>query len=566
MSWLIRKLVQGDAMKWEWSKYNREGLASFVTDKAFEFLRLPESRVDLTQSRGRRPLLEVIYNTLVEQKIQYAPEKYYPSAAKQRIRTPAEILNAPGEGTCLDLAILLCGLCLGNDLLPVLIVLEGHALAAVSLNHGLREWDDYREKKELFSHRPLEDSEELKRLIDDEAYLAIECTGFAYSKSLPESVPEGVGRTEEGILPFERAVAAGRGQLDQLERPLRFALDIAVAHYHWEINPLEIPKLDARHSPEIDEVPSPISTASRDAEVILPPPSPPTLSMFEFEVVSVNAQGQEIRRCCEQAEYFIESLGSAVELEMVSLPGGKFQMGSPPPPEEPESGEDERPQHLVNIKPFFMGRYPITQAQWRAIASLPKIKRDLAPDPSCFKGDKRPVERVSWYEVMEFCERLSQKTGREYRLPSEAEWEYACRARTPTQFHFGKTATTNLANYCGEDQKINGILCQGTYSNEPYGVYRKQTTEVGSFPANAFGLYDMHGNVWEWCADYEHEDYQGAPSHGSAWLNDGNSEYRILRGGSWDSSPRFCRSASRFSQDASTLDKEFGFRVVCSFM
>jgi formylglycine-generating enzyme required for sulfatase activity len=167
---------------------------------------------------------------------------------------------------------------------------------------------------------------------------------------------------------------------------------------------------------------------------------------------------------------------------------------------------------------------------------------------------------------MEFCERLSQKTGREYRLPSEAEWEYACRARTPTQFHFGKTATTNLANYCGEDQKINGILCQGTYSNEPYGVYRKQTTEVGSFPANAFGLYDMHGNVWEWCADYEHEDYQGAPSHGSAWLNDGNSEYRILRGGSWDSSPRFCRSASRFSQDASTIDKEFGFRVVCSFM
>jgi formylglycine-generating enzyme required for sulfatase activity len=553
-------------MEWEWSKYNREGLASFVTDKAVEFLRLSENRVDLTQSRGRRQLLEVIYNTLVEQKIRYAPEKYHPSAAKQRIRTPAEILKAPGEGTCLDLATLFCGLCLGNDLLPMLIVLEGHALVAVSLNHGLRKWnDDYsREKWELFSHRPFEDSEQLKRLIDDEAYLAIECTGFAYSKSLPESVPEGLGRTEERILPFERAVAAGREQLDQLERPLRFALDIAVAHYSWRIEPLEIPKPDVRYTSKIDEVTPPSSTANRNAEVISPPQPPPNLAAFEFEVVTVNAQGQEIKRCCKQAQYFIESLGGAVELEMVSIPSGKFQMGAPK--EEEASQEDERPQHLVAVKPFFMGRYPITQAQWRAFASLPKIKRDLDCDPSCFKGDKRPVERVSWYEAMEFCERLSKKTGREYRLPSEAEWEYACRARTPTQFHFGKTATTNLANYCGEDQKINGILCQGTYSNEPYGVYRKQTIEVGSFPANAFGLYDMHGNVWEWCADYEHEDYQGAPSHGSAWLNDGNSEYRILRGGSWDSSPRFCRSASRFSQDASTIDKEFGFRVVGSFM
>lgn len=553
-------------MEWEWSKYNREGIASFVTDKAVKFLRLSENRVDLTQSRGRRQLLKVIYNTLVEQKIQYAPEKYHPSAAKQRIRTPAEILKAPGEGTCLDLATLFCGLCLGNELLPVLIVLEGHALVAVSLNHGLRKWnDDYsREEWELFSHRPLEDSEELKRLIDDEAYFAIECTGFAYSKSLPESVPEGLGRTEEGILPFERAVAAGREQLDQLERPLGFALDIAVAHYHWEIESVEIPKPDVRYIPKIDEVTSPSSTPSRNAEVISPPPSPPTLLTFEFEVVSVNAQGQEIRHCCEQVEYFIESLGGAVELEMVSIAGGKFQMGAPK--DEEASQEDERPQHLVAVKPFFMGRYPITQAQWRAIAFLPKIKRDLARDPSCFKGDNRPVERVSWYEAMEFCERLSQKTGREYRLPSEAEWEYACRARTSTPFHFGKTATTNLANYCGEDQKINGVLYQGTYSNEPCGVYRKQTTEVGSFPANGFGLYDMHGNVWEWCADYEHEGYQDAPSDASSWLNDGNSAYRILRGGSWDSFPHLCRSASRFSEDATITDKQFGFRVVCSFM
>ncbi len=550
-------------MEWEWSKYNREGLASFVTDKAFEFLRLPESRVDLTQSRGRRPLLEVIYNSLVEKKIQYAPEKYHPSAAKQRIRTPAEILNAPGEGTCLDLAILFCGLCLANDLLPVLIVLEGHALVAVSLNHGLREWDDYREEKELFGHSPLEDFEELKRLIDDEAYLSIECTGFAYSKSLPESVPEGIGRTEEGILPFEQAVAAGREQLDQPERPGRFALDIAIAHYSWRIEPFKIPQPDARHTPEIHEVPSPSSTANRNAGVISPPQPPPNLSTFEFEVVTVNAQGQEIKRCCTQAQYFIESLGGAVELEMVSIPGGKFQMGAPE--DEEASREDERPQHLVAVKPFFMGRYPITQAQWRAIATLPKIKRDLAPDPSCFKGDNRPVERVSWYDALEFCERLSKKTGREYRLPSEAEWEYACRARTITPFYYGATITTNLVNYCGHDRKIRGRFFKGTYARELNGVFQKETTEVGSFPANVFGLCDMHGNVWEWCADYRHEGYQDAPSDGSVWLTNGNEAYKMLRGGSWNSHPSICRSAFRSLDNPSNSNNQIGFRVVWSF-
>ncbi len=233
---------------------------------------------------------------------------------------------------------------------------------------------------------------------------------------------------------------------------------------------------------------------------------------------------------------------------MVSIPDGKFTMGAPP--EESESGEDERPQHMVTVKSFFMGRYPITQAQWRAIASLPKIKHDLHPDPSCFKGDNRPVERVSWYDADEFCDRLSKATGRVYRLPSEAEWEYACRAQTTTPFHFGATITTNLANFCQQDQSMNK-------------VERKQTTDVGSFPANAFGLYEMHGNVWEWCADNWHEDYQDAPSDGSVWVINGNSEYRILRGGSWDYFPTFCRCTYRFFENPQVKDKEFGFRVVC---
>ncbi|MDF5732759.1 MAG: SUMF1/EgtB/PvdO family nonheme iron enzyme [Rhizonema sp. PD38] len=288
--------------------------------------------------------------------------------------------------------------------------------------------------------------------------------------------------------------------------------------------------------------------ASNSQTQRLPPVPTPAITIFEFEQVSVDAQGREIKFCGKQAEYFVENLGNSVLLSMVSIPGGKFQMGASV--DESESLEDERPQHLVTIKPFFMGKYPITQAEWRAIATLPKIKHHLNPDPSYFKGDNLPVERVSWHDAHEFCERLSRETGRQYRLPSEAEWEYACRARTSTPFHFGKRITTNLANYCGQNENIKG-------------VHRQQTTEVGSFPANAFGLCDLHGLVWEWCADYEHEDYQDAPSDGSSWLCDGNSEYRILRGGSWDSFSRFCRSASRFSSDANIIDKEFGFRVVC---
>lgn len=275
----------------------------------------------------------------------------------------------------------------------------------------------------------------------------------------------------------------------------------------------------------------------------------PYLKKFEFEVITVDIQGIQTKRCLKQAEYFIENLADGIVLEMVSIAGGKFQMGAPQ--DESESLEDERPQHIVTLNPFCMGKYPITQAQWRVIAKLPKIKRCLKLEPSRFKGDNLPVETVSWYDAQEFCERLSRETGRKYRLPSEAEWEYACRAQTSTPFHFGKTITANLANYRRHDENIHTF-------------YHQQTIEVGNFPANAFGLCDMHGLVWEWCDDYDHEDYQDAPLDGSVWLNDGNEEYRILRGGSWDSSPRCCRSASRFSGMETVPDRKFGFRVVCS--
>ena len=232
-------------------------------------------------------------------------------------------------------------------------------------------------------------------------------------------------------------------------------------------------------------------------------------------------------------------------IEMAHIPAGTFLMGSPDdePESYPESYKDEKPQHSVTVPEFLMGKYPVTQAQWRAVATgLPKIKYDLDPDPSQFKGDTLPVERVNWYEAVEFCQRLSRATGRDYRLPSEAEWEYACRAGTTTPFYFGDVITLDLANY---------------------GGYRDRTTPVESFSANGFGLYDMHGNVEEWCLDRWDINYEGAPTDGTAW-DKGKEQSRLLRGGSWLNHPDHCRSAVRAFYAPDIRSYDVGFRVCCS--
>ena len=262
------------------------------------------------------------------------------------------------------------------------------------------------------------------------------------------------------------------------------------------------------------------------------------------------------------AQYYIEDLGNEIELEMVLIPSGSFMMGSPEG--ELERRESESPQHSVDINPFCMGKYPVTQAQWRAVASMPQVNRKLDPEPSHFKGDSRPVEQVSWYDAVEFCDRLTSHTKRQYRLPSEAEWEYACRAGTTTPFHFGETITTDLANYRGTDYEE--YKWSGSYGPGPKGIYREETTVVGSFDvANVFGLYDMHGLVWEWCADHWHKNYEGATIDGSAWIDTNNdNRYRLLRGGSWDDDPAFCRSASRGNDKPDYRGNYVGFRVVCA--
>ncbi len=305
---------------------------------------------------------------------------------------------------------------------------------------------------------------------------------------------------------------------------------------------------------ELSLPPELISTIERS------PVSLPSLQVFEFEVVTVKLEakrGQQprvkINRCQGRANFFVEDLGNGITLDLVEIPAGTFMMGASE--NEEGSSDSEYPQHQVTVPPFFMSKYPVTQAQWKAVAALPRVNRDLKPDPSYFKDDRRnrPVEQISWYEAVEFCARLSNHIKREFRLPSEAEWEYACRAGTMTPFHFGETITTDLANYDGNE----------TYGNGSKGEYRERTTSVGSFPPNAFGLYDMHGNVSEWCADTWHSSYQGTPTNGSAWVEENKNQARLLRGGSWISSPVACRSAYRSDNFPDFVINGIGFRVVC---
>ena len=276
---------------------------------------------------------------------------------------------------------------------------------------------------------------------------------------------------------------------------------------------------------------------------------PDAVQSFEFNVVKVDETGSLIKRWCRKADLFIQNLSGEINLEMVSIPGGSFIMGSP----LNEGDTDERPQHIVTLKPFFMGKYPITQAQWKAVASLPKVNRAINPNPSKFKGAILPVENVSWYEAQEFCARLREKTGREYRLPSEAEWEYACRSGTSTPFNFGKSINPQLIN-CKIDKYHAIEAIRKLYS---------QPKPVGSSGlANDFGLYDMHGQVWEWCADPWHKNYDKAPTDGAIWHSGGDLHRRVLRGGSWNFSSYCCRSASRSWNETEGGLRVCGFRLV----
>jgi formylglycine-generating enzyme required for sulfatase activity len=310
-------------------------------------------------------------------------------------------------------------------------------------------------------------------------------------------------------------------------------------------------------------------------------PPKPTLRSVAFEFATVDEKGALLPTEKAAASEFTEMLASGVGLDMASIPGGAFAMGSPT--YEPERKPNEGPQHTVTLNPFFIGAWPITQAQWAAVVSAhpAKISHGLDPYPSFFKGRDLPVEGVSWNQADEFCRRLAEMTGRDYRLPTEAEWEYACRAGSTGPFHVGPTITTDLANYCGKGGAVCGdsggrsvasdvydgvTYGSGAYDQGSVGIFRGTTTTPGTFPPNRFGLYDMHGNVWEYCLDTASPNYAEAPTDGGAYLSGPPGADRILRGGSWSHNPAICRSAYRdaIAQDNPGWQGRIGLRLVCT--
>jgi formylglycine-generating enzyme required for sulfatase activity len=358
--------------------------------------------------------------------------------------------------------------------------------------------------------------------------------------------------------------------VDDIERPEVSGVRAGEPSRRIEFPPLEVlefVKGELVDSERLDEVvrdadvvafPPPLKTANFQIATISLPQQ--TLEIFEFETAKIERDRTGLLRRLQwvvkksraQARRFVEPLADDLTLEMVAIAGGTFLMGSPD--NEPERTPNEA-QHKVTVPDFFMGRYPVTQAQWRFVANLPQVNRELEPDPSKFKGSRLPVEQVSWYDATEFCDRLSAHTERIYRLPTEAEWEYACRSGTTTPFYFGDMILPKVANYDG----------RYTYADGPKGKNRQKTTSVDEFNlANAFGLSDMHGNVFEWCQDHWHENYEGSPTDGSAWLTNDEKACRVWRGGSWDFNPRNCRSAYRSDFAPVNRDVSLGFRVSCS--
>ncbi|MBU6187617.1 MAG: SUMF1/EgtB/PvdO family nonheme iron enzyme, partial [Cyanobacteria bacterium REEB444] len=248
-------------------------------------------------------------------------------------------------------------------------------------------------------------------------------------------------------------------------------------------------------------------SSSKPKQVLQPSPSGSSLTLepYQYRSVRVDGKGNVTPYSANSpgGKYVEKGLklpSGALPLEMVVIPAGTFTMGSP----DNEAGrfENEGPQRQVRVKQFLMGRYAVTQAQYEGV---------MGTNPSRFKGNNRPVEGVSWDNAQEFIRRLNEKTGKRYRLPTEAEWEYGARAGTTTPFSYGATITPEVANYDGNNP----------YGNAPKGEFRKKTMDVNSLYPNPWGLYHIHGNVWEWVEDYWHDNYEGAPTDGSAWLTGG---------------------------------------------
>jgi eukaryotic-like serine/threonine-protein kinase len=299
----------------------------------------------------------------------------------------------------------------------------------------------------------------------------------------------------------------------------------------------------------------------------------PATQPYRFSTLKLGAKGDVVEQSSHEGMSFSVDLGG-VTLEMVKVSQGAFYMGTPEAdlqqvvleyqkycdgPACREVAERQassaRPQRLVTVPAaFFIGKFEVTQAQWLAVSKMPKVKRALLPRPSRFQDDNRPVEQVSWEDAVEFCARLSRLTGQTYRLPSEAEWEYACRGGTITQFAFGDTVVSDFVNFDGTKP----------FGGAPSGIFSAATRPVGwgrGGIANAFGLYDMHGNVAEWCQDTWEDGYANAPEDAKPRTGGSKVEH-VVRGGSWRDPAARCRSAAREKWSSGGRLNTVGFRVV----
>ena len=270
------------------------------------------------------------------------------------------------------------------------------------------------------------------------------------------------------------------------------------------------------------------------------------LTLYSEAEAEVEAKKAEVKRRRTAGEMFKDCDACP---EMVVVPAGNFMMGSPA--SEEGRSENEGPRHRVTmLDAFAVGKYEVTFDEWEACVSDGGCNGYRPKDQGWGRGD-RPVIFVNWEDAKSYVAWLSRKTGNSYRLPSESEWEYAARAGTTTPFHFGRTISPDQVNDKGDS----------SYAGGPTGVYREETVSAGSFPGNTFGLFDVHGNVWEWVEDCPHDSYAGAPSDGSAWTTGSDCSSRIFRGGSWGDPPKNVRAADR---NYWTTDKRYhfiGFRV-----
>lgn len=292
---------------------------------------------------------------------------------------------------------------------------------------------------------------------------------------------------------------------------------------------------------------------SRAAALFDASPSQSTLPLapIRYETATLNAHGRLISRRRHHARLYRQDLGRGESVDMILIPD--HELARTTRDSIRTCGSPVGSQRSVKVNSFLMAKTPITQAQWEAAAYLPKVRRDLKPRPSYVRGETHPVECVSWTDAQEFCARLSRHSGLWFRLPREDEWEGACRAETTTPFHFGATITSDYANYSGSF----------LYASEESGIYRGSTTPVELFLPNAYGLHDMHGNVWEWCADHWHDHYNSAPGDRTPRSDAANENtmLRVLRGGAWADSPEKLRSASRSGYPADSLNRCIGLRV-----